>query len=776
MATFDDRLGRDKRFSFVSTAVSPNTFAVVELEGVEAISRPYEFTLTLVSERAELDLNALLARPVSLTIRSRTPARQPNPYRGVLVECSQLQQVADGLTFRRNSEVYLNQTVPQVIETVLKNSGFGSADYEFRLARKDYRVLPYICQFEESALTFISRWMEWRGLYYFFEQGADQEKMIVTDNRLAHVASRDAVTYRPAAQLDTGVADEFVQALICTQKQVPRKVGVKEYHYDKATLSLIGEAEVSAQGTGEMWLYGEHFWTAEGSAKLASIRAEELACREKVFHGEATATGLRAGYTMGLQGHYRADCNREYLAMDVRHEGSQAGSLLAGLSLPSETGLSAREDFYRATFSAIPSDVQFRSERLTPKPRISGVISAFVDAEGSGDYAEIDEQGRYKVQVPFDKTDKAAGKGSAWVRKASQYSGKDHGLHYPLHKGAEVLLGFENGDPDRPIILGSVFNSQNPNMVTRNNQTQTVLHTAGGNHMQFEDQEGEEHIFFSTPKAGTSLRLGAGPQSTVGAQAAAGTSFSDRDGFVFSTNANWSETTSGNKTATVSGNLSVTTSGAKTEEVDGDQTETVKGKRIANWGTPGLAGSEAGQFIPVASTVGPHVGNASAHFTPTSQEMIWGGHSQTVMGNMSRTAIGTSHSDTFISAGSTTFHIGAHLNVGVVEVQSWGQYVNAAVSKIQAAVNKVATAVSKVTSSVNRVQVAEDSVEVDEIRSQLAALRLANMEVDVEDQGVAVQNSGVHVHESETRVSNSSGIAIQNAPIIVNDAGVAFLG
>ena len=792
MATFDETLGKGRRFSFTSQAVPAGTFAVVEMEGVEAISKPYEFTLTLVSERNDLALDDLLTKPATLTIHSCVPGQPAVPYHGIPTECSQLYQIANGWTFyrlrlaprlhrltlQRFSEVYLNHTIPDFLEALLKHAGFGSEDYEFRLTRKDYVVLPYVCQFEETSLSFLNRWMEKRGLYYFFEQGTEREKLIVTDGRPVHTVARSPVVYRPAGQLDTGVANELVQALVCTQKQVPRKVGLREYNYAKSALELVGEAEISPKGSGEVWLYGENFWTADGPAKFAAIRAEEFLCQATVFHGEATATGLKAGYLMELQGHYRRDFNRRYLLTDIRHDGTQAGTLLAGVNALAETGSQPREDAYRATFTAIPGDVQFRSPQQTPKPQISGVVNAFVDAEGSGEYAEIDDQGRYKIQVPFDKTDKAAGKGSAWVRKASQYTGKDHGLHYPLHKGAEVLLGFENGDPDRPIIMGSVSNSQSLNMVTNSNQTQTVLHTAGGNHMQFEDLDGEEHIHLSTPKAQTSLRMGTGQQSTVGAQAAAGsTTFADNDGFTFSTNANWKETTGGNKTVTTSGDLSATTSGTKTEEVDGDATETIKGKRIANWGTPGLAGSEAGQFIPVASTVGPHIGSASSHFTPTSQEMIWGGHSQTVMGNMSRTAIGTSHSDTFISAGSTTFHIGAHLNVGVIEVQSWGQYINAAVSKIQAAVNKVATAVSKVSSSVNRVQVSEDSVELDQVRSELAALRLANMEVEVEEQGVAVQNSGVHVHEVDgAKISRSAGVAIQNAPIMVNDAGVAFLG
>lgn len=655
MATFDDRLGREKRFSFVSTSVSPDTFAVVELEGVEAISRPYEFALTLASERADLDLDELLARPATVTIHSRVPGQPSMPYHGVLTECAQLHQVANKLTLYRavlvprlqrlalhqHSEVYLNQTIPQCVETLLKHESFNQADYEFRLTKTDYAVRAYACQFEETPLAFMNRTMEWRGMYYFFEQEDGKEKLIITDSKTIHVVSRGPLSYRPAQQLDVGLVDEYVQSMVCIQKQVPRKVGIREYNYDKATLEMVGEAEVSSKGAGEVWLYGENWFTPDAE-KLAGIRAEELSCRAKVFHGDGTATRLRAGYLMDLQGHYRQDFNMRYLITEVRHEGSQAGTLVAGLDTRNDTGVANRQDFYRTTFTAIPAALQFRPERATPKPKIHGLINAFVDAEGSGEYAEIDEHGRYKVQVPFDKTDKAAGKGSAWVRKASQYSGKDHGLHYPLHKGTEVLLGFENGDPDRPVIMGTVSNSQHPNMVTRENQTQTLLHTAGGNQMQFEDLAGREHIYFSTPKAKTSLHMGAG----------------QTEGYDFKTDANWTEAEAGNKTVAVGGNNIVAVvghgieaiGGDKSEGVTGDKSETVCGKKKVVIGKQIDLIKDAFAMIPLSGVISGALpaGKVTDALTPSLEQTVYGTDASTVIGKSTKAVIGIK-TDAFIA-------------------------------------------------------------------------------------------------------------------------------
>ena len=122
--------------------------------------------------------------------------------------------------------------------------------------------------------------------------------------------------------------------------------------------------------------------------------------------------------------------------------------------------------------------MQYRPPRTTTRPKIDGTLSGFVDAEGSGKYAELDDQGRYKVQVPFDLTDKSAQRASAWLRFATPYAGSsDEGMHFPLRKGSEVLLSFEGGDPNRPIIIGAVANSEHANVVTNRNATYNMLQT-----------------------------------------------------------------------------------------------------------------------------------------------------------------------------------------------------------------------------------------------------------------------------------------------------------
>ncbi|HTN66187.1 MAG TPA: type VI secretion system tip protein TssI/VgrG [Burkholderiaceae bacterium] len=518
MASLSNRLAANKRFEFESKAFDADKFAVVNMEGYEAISRPYRFTLTLVSDDAAIDMDTMLQNPAALRIFA-PDGTSATPYHGVLAEFEQLHQ-ADGYVFYRAvlvprlwrlslyriSEVYLNeQTIPAIIEGVLKDSRFGPADFQLKLTT-DYRPRSFVCQYQETHLDFLSRWMEKEGMYYFFEQDDQAEKLIIADSRVMHPAQPSHVNYRPIDELDTGVAPDSVQNFVCRQKPLPHQVVLQDYNHRKASLELKAQAIVSATGIGDVMLYGENFRSIEDGERYARLRAEEILCNGKVFSGAGTAVGLRSGQFMELAHHYRPDFNGKYLVTEIHHEGSQAGALLAGIKNPYSGN--DTETIYRNTFQAIPATVQFRAERVTAKPRVAGTMNATIDAEGSGEYAELDEYGQYKVQLPFDRSDKAHNKGSARVRMATPYSGSDHGMHFPLHKNAEVLLSFIDGDPDQPVIVGAVPNSENRSIVNFNNPQDNRISTKGGNQLHMSDSKGKEVIWLHSPFHHSSIGVG----------------------------------------------------------------------------------------------------------------------------------------------------------------------------------------------------------------------------------------------------------------------------
>ena len=491
---------------------------MVRFKGIEGFSRCYEFEIDLVSTDAEIDLDQVLMNPATFTI-----LREDGdiPFHGMLSGFEQLHSVDEYVFYRallvprlwwlsitRHNQIFLDKTVPEMIEAVLKDGGLTSLDFELRL-RSNYPKWEYVCQYGESHLAFVSRWMEREGMYYYFEQNQGSEKVIVTDTRMAHteMAEGKTVYYSPPSALDELHREEVIKVFKGRQTMVPRSLRLKDVNYLTPSLELTGKAEVSPKGRGEVYLYGEHFLNPEQGDGLARIRAEEFLCRQKRYHGESTIPYLRPGYLFELQDHDRGDFNQSYLTVDLTHEGSQTAYLLAGI----QKGLSEVETqpYYRNRFAAISGDVQFRPERKTEKPRFLGTMTAKIDAAGSGKYAELDEHGRYKVVLQYDESGRKEGKASSWFRMAQPYAGSDHGMHFPLHKGTEVLLTFLDGDPDRPVITGALPNAEMPSQVASGDQTMAKITTAGGNTIHMEDQEGTKRILLRTPTANTWMRLGA---------------------------------------------------------------------------------------------------------------------------------------------------------------------------------------------------------------------------------------------------------------------------
>ena len=280
-----------------------------------------------------------------------------------------------------------------------------------------------------------------KGCINFFEQTDGVDKVVITDSMISQMdfPQEGNLIYASPSGLEGHHQDEVITNLICRQKMLPQKVLLRDHNYERPSLELTGTAMVDPQGRGESYVYGEYFRTPEEGNRLAKIYAESLFCRKREFIGESTVPFMMPGYTFSLTNHYRDDFNRKYLVCEVHHEGNQTGYLISGL----QRALSDVEQAvsYRNTFVAIPSEVQYRAERVTAKPRISGTLHAVVDAEGSGEYAELDDQGRYKVRLPFDINEEhRAGKASCFLRMAQPYAGPKRGMHFPLPKGTEVLL------------------------------------------------------------------------------------------------------------------------------------------------------------------------------------------------------------------------------------------------------------------------------------------------------------------------------------------------
>jgi type VI secretion system secreted protein VgrG len=506
-------------YTIRSTALPKGT-QVIGFRGVEGISRLYAFEIHLAlgpDAGDAFELSGAAGAGATLVL-DRQDSRPPFVFHGIFSEASLVHHAPDGravaravlvprlwrLTQTHHSRIFTQQSIPDILKKTLEDGGLAAGDYSLQLSGQ-YPVEEHVCQYRESHFDFLSRWMEREGLYYWFEQGDDAEKLIVADGKLAHESLAPApVRFFPLLGHDAS-AGECLQSFACRHRVLPASVRFKDQDYTKPALDVSATAPVSAAGRGEISVHGARFFTPQAGQRLARLRAEEMLAREQVFTGSGTAFYLRAGYTFDLHDHPRASFDAKYLVTEVEHHGNQAASAPEMQRL---TGLSG-DEVYRVEVTAISAAVQFRAELRAAWPRIYGTEHGIVDGEVDSEYAQLDEHGRYLVRFAFDESDLGDGKASTRVRMMQPHGGGVEGWHFPLRKGTEVLFTFLGGDPDRPVIAGVVPNALTPSPVTKGNQTRNVIQTGGRNRLEIEDKEGFERITLSTPYANTMIRMGA---------------------------------------------------------------------------------------------------------------------------------------------------------------------------------------------------------------------------------------------------------------------------
>ena len=507
-----------KKYSFVSAAAPEDAFIVIRFHGREGFSQTYSFDIEAMSDQSDLDLDGVLDETATLIIHRSdgdvpfkgivTDVEMSGSYEGYIFYRFRLVPKFRQLTLTSHNQIFLNKTLPEMLTDVLRDGGLTENDFDLRL-QGDYQPWDYVCQYQESHLGFVSRWMERDGLFYWFEQGDEGERLVISDKDAAEsfMPQGRGVVYAEPSGLDAAHAEETIRNFICRQHPVPALVHLSDYNYRRPSLRIEGRAAVSDKGVGEVHLYGHHARTPEEADRLARIRAEEILCRSREFYGHGGAPFLRPGYFFELEGHYRDEYNQKYLTTAVEHKGSQTAFIISGMGLDIP-GMES-ELFYRNAFKAIEAGARFRPPRVAKRPKIYGAMNAVIDAEGSGQYAELDHQGRYKVILPFDQSGRSGGKASAWLRMVQPYSGQDHGFHFPLHKGTEVLLHFLDGNPDRPVIAGVVPNPDAPSPVTVENQTMNAITSSSGSKIHLEDEKGSQRILLHSPTAGSFVRIGA---------------------------------------------------------------------------------------------------------------------------------------------------------------------------------------------------------------------------------------------------------------------------
>ncbi|MEO6527596.1 MAG: type VI secretion system tip protein TssI/VgrG, partial [Gemmatimonadaceae bacterium] len=391
------------RFFFESSAAAKDAWQVAEFSGAEEISRTFRFVVHLVSTDAEIDLDAVLGSPATLRLMQRDG--ETVSVQGVVSDFRQGAYTSGHysyeatlvprlwlLSLSQQCRVFQNLRVDEIVGEVLKQAGLAARDFRFALRGK-LSPREYCVQYRESDLDFVQRLLEHEGIYYFFDHSDDGGEVIVfTDDRgeSPDIPGERSLEYHAGAGLMSAEDIDAVHEFRAQRQLVTGKVILKDYNYRTPETRLVAKAKVEGNMPGVFYDYGEHFKDAKQGDQLARVRSEEFDASRRVFSGETSCPALGAGCVFALAKHFRPDFNADYLLTRVEHEGSQRAAFGSGLD---------REvtPTYRARFSSILAGTPFRPPRTTAIPKLAGIITARLETAG-GDYAYIDDQGRYRVK------------------------------------------------------------------------------------------------------------------------------------------------------------------------------------------------------------------------------------------------------------------------------------------------------------------------------------------------------------------------------------------
>lgn len=456
------RLGSEADFFFEAGPYSSQDLKVMRFEGKEAMSELFYFQLEVAMEEVEPDFEAILGKPSMLTIEGDEGTRYVS---GILSKFEQSSEPTRLTQYRaelvpkiwllglhHKSRIFQEMTVRDIIQKVLTDDSIPASEFEFKL-QGSYDAREYCVQYRESDLAFISRLMEEEGIYYWFNHSKSKCVLTMVDAKSVHAPiDGDSKLYFHSA---TGQEPDYEHIIKFRYAQAvrPGEVMLRDFDFKKPKLDLTAKDTADRDTDLQIYDYPGEYTELGTGATLSKIRLQEAQTPRKVAEGKSNCKRLLPGFKFTMLEHQRSDLNQEYLLAKVLHFGTQIQAL-------KETAGTTTANEYRAEFSCIPSSVQFRPARVTPRPLISGSQTAMVTGP-SGEEIYPDEHGRVKVQFHWDREGKKNEKSSCYIRVGQTWAGPSWGAIIIPRIGQEVIVQFLEGNPDCPIITGTVYNGAN---------------------------------------------------------------------------------------------------------------------------------------------------------------------------------------------------------------------------------------------------------------------------------------------------------------------------
>ena len=482
---------------------------VLRFRGREALSEPFKWDIEFTTQQANIPPEQVLMKYASFRMRSGKNVH------GIITRLEWLSTSKDQSHYRlklssrlsllgytRQCALYQNQSVPEVVEQVLRKHGLEGLDFEFRLERT-YPPREIITQWRETDLEFIRRILSEVGIYWrtVMDDVRGLDTYLLADSQLNYQFDVRLPYSEPSGLFDG--AAESVWDVRTWHTLATGAVATRDYNYRTASTPM--DATVSARNdavtTGEHYRYAAPYRDAgddtspepetESGAFWARLHHERELNRTARIHLFSNAAHLAPGQVLEPQGDVIAALKEGVLLTLVTYRGARDSRLHVSVwGMP-----------YTERYCFRPVEV--------PRPVIPGTLPARIESREKNDiYAHLDEQGRYRVKPDFDREGTEPGYGYLWLRMAKPYAGDTLGWHTPLTDGTEVAVAYSNGDIDLPYIAYALHDSEHPDLVNRDNHTRNILRTPANSKLRMEDKRGEEHIKLATEYGKTQLNSG----------------------------------------------------------------------------------------------------------------------------------------------------------------------------------------------------------------------------------------------------------------------------